>query len=290
MIRIPASICKQSLSSLRNIGRHILKRNLAGTSVILTSKSDEEDELESNPYYKKYADKIKIAKESGVYKAKKVVHDQLRKETEQWKRNIEFAEKKLLAEEKKKSASTGTKLPKELKELVHLDLFESKLSNEISEIWSEYFKDKDCISAVISTETYKKMKCLSDECPMFLYPLPKSQGYEFMLSHFDDNRCFFTSLINYQVHEMNAPWQLCLTYYNDFEESKGIVLMASELDLDSLNVLEAQCLAQLQQLFYASGIKEKENLVRLFNKTPELFKYMDVVKEVESSNIIVKPK
>jgi len=275
------------------VGKHCLhSRNISVASIYFNenqNNEEREDEYANNPYYEKYADKIKVAKQSGLYVAKKDMQDQLKKETEEWKRKIQLAEKSLLNKEKKKSDSSGTKLPKELNDLVHLDLFENKTSTEIKSIWAEYFKKQECISAVIPADIYDQMKAQSQEYPMFLYPLPKDQGYEFILSQFDDTRCFFTSLINYQVHEMNAPWQLCLTYYTEFKEDKGIVLMASELDTNAMNVLEAQCLAHLKQMFYSTDCDERLSLVKTFNHTPELFKYMDLVKLVESSNMVVKP-
>ncbi len=33
----------------------------------------------------------------------------------------------------------------------------------------------------------------------FVHPLPRDEGYEFFYSQFSGHRCFFTSLINYQV-------------------------------------------------------------------------------------------
>ena len=33
----------------------------------------------------------------------------------------------------------------------------------------------------------------------FIYPLPREQGYEFMYAEFKDHKCYFTSLLHYQV-------------------------------------------------------------------------------------------
>ena len=36
----------------------------------------------------------------------------------------------------------------------------------------------------------------------FIYPLPGEQGYEFMYAEFKDHKCYFTSLLHYQVRIM----------------------------------------------------------------------------------------
>ena len=33
----------------------------------------------------------------------------------------------------------------------------------------------------------------------FVYPLPRSEGYEMIFSQFSGHRCFFTSLLQYKV-------------------------------------------------------------------------------------------
>ena len=113
--------------------------------------------------------------------------------------------------------------------------------------------EKDTVCAVISKDVFDSMLSIIKECPLFLYPLPRDQGYEFYLTQFNDGgHCFCTSLINYQVHGEDAPWQLCFKFYHDLKETKGIVLMASEFDSSMLNIMEVQYFAQLQQLFYAN--------------------------------------
>ena len=55
----------------------------------------------------------------------------------------------------------------------------------------------------------------------FVYPVPRDEGYEFMFGQFSGHRCHFTSLINYQQHQENAPVSLTLTHYTDLQKSKG---------------------------------------------------------------------
>ncbi|XP_002153921.3 ATP synthase mitochondrial F1 complex assembly factor 1 [Hydra vulgaris] len=253
-------------------------------------KSEDNDQLTSNPYFEKYADKIKQVKESGIYTIKKEKQNlQVTKEAAKWSEQIQQLEMSLSKQQQQNAEKAGSKLPGQLDKLMKLNLLEDKSGEEIGKIWNAYFKSADNVTAVIPHTIFDHIMKRKKEYPIFLYPLPKSEGYEFVLSHFtNQNRCFFTSLINYQAHGDNAPWQLSLVYYTEFKESKGIVLMAGEFDVKCMNVLEVQCLVQLQQLFYGTDSPSRLKLLMQFNREPNSFRHMDLIKEMESSDMVVK--
>ena len=68
----------------------------------------------------------------------------------------------------------------------------------------------------------------------FLFPLPRQQGYEFVVVQFDGNQAHFTTLINYQAYQENAPECLTLVHYTELAEEKGLVLMVGEYDTNVL--------------------------------------------------------
>lgn len=72
----------------------------------------------------------------------------------------------------------------------------------------------------------------------FLFALPRKEGYEFFVVQFTGNEAHFTSLINYQAFNENAPECLTLIHYTDLAETKGIVLMVGEYDSNILVRLE----------------------------------------------------
>jgi ATP synthase F1 complex assembly factor 1 len=79
-----------------------------------------------------------------------------------------------------------------------------------------------------------------------LFPLPRKEGYEFVVVQFQGNEAHFTTLINYQAYEVNAPECLSLVHYTELAETKGIVLMVGEYDT---NVLVSNNLSDLSQFF-----------------------------------------
>lgn len=91
-------------------------------------------------------------------------------------------------------------LHKKLEDIFKLELVRDKTKDEIIEIWQKYHIQKEVISAVIPENIYKKMKERIIQYPTFLFPLPRSQGYEFIMSQTSGNTIHFTTLLCYQVH------------------------------------------------------------------------------------------
>lgn len=120
--------------------------------------------------------------------------------------------------------------PPDLNILMKVDLIVDKSSDEITKIWVEHHKTKDCISAVMPSPSFLQLHTKSLHCPMFVYPLPREEGYEMWFSQFSGQRCYFTSLVNYQKFQDNAPISFTITHYTEFMESKGIVLVHGEVD------------------------------------------------------------
>ena len=81
-----------------------------------------------------------------------------------------------------------------------MDLLQDKTADEVKNIWLEYHKQKDVLVATIPNETYKLVEQRSKEHPIFIVPLPRSQGFEFFLLQFSGNTVHFTPLIAYQVN------------------------------------------------------------------------------------------
>lgn len=165
---------------------------------------------------------------------------------------------------------------------MHLDKLQDKTAEEITEIWREHHRTKDSVCAVIESKKYEQMMERAKSCPLFIYPLPREMGYEFMFAEFSGNQCYFTSLINYQTLGQNAPWIMVLTHFPELKDSKGIVLMVGEIDTNALSVFEAQGLGYQVQMYYGSDKQERANLLNLFNHDPSKFDHMDVVNELTS--------
>lgn len=88
---------------------------------------------------------------------------------------------------------------KKLDDIMKLDLLQDKSADEIKSIWLDYHKQKDVLVATIPTETFKLLSERAKKHPLFILPLPRSEGYEFFLLQFSGNTVHFTPLLCYQV-------------------------------------------------------------------------------------------
>ncbi|XP_059480525.1 ATP synthase mitochondrial F1 complex assembly factor 1 isoform X2 [Neocloeon triangulifer] len=265
----------------------ILSRNIMSTSR-LAEKALEN--LQTNPYFDKYAKKIAVLQETSpeefVARLEETALEKMKKKKEE--------------EESRKcstAASSGSKLqtdtllqskPKALSEVMKTELIEGKSADEIKKIWQQYYGIKDAVAAVIPPASFKEILENGKKHPLFLFPLPRSNGYEFIVTQFSGNEIHFTTLINYQArtHKENSPECLTLIHYTDLMESKGIVLMRGEYDNNILNASEAQCLANQVQLYYGQPSESKKKLLETFTNNPTAFRHMDLVTELESLSLV----
>ncbi|XP_065344247.1 ATP synthase mitochondrial F1 complex assembly factor 1 [Cloeon dipterum] len=256
-------------------------------SVMTTSKLAEKamENLKSNPYFEKYAKKIATLQETSPEEfLSKLQETEIERRRKAEAAKEEERKCALRASESSK-IQTDTALqskPKSLATVMKMELIEGKSAEEIKQIWYEYYGQKDGVAAVVPAANFLSILENSRTHPLFLFPLPRSNGYEFVVCQFAGNDIHFTTLINYQTHKENAPECLTLTHYTDLIDSKGIVLMRGEFDTDLLTVSEAQCLANQVQLYYGIPTESKKRLLDTFTNNPSAFKFMDLVSELEN--------
>lgn len=88
----------------------------------------------------------------------------------------------------------------QLDKIMKVDLIVNKEAEEIKTIWEQYHIQKeDVIAATIPVKDFEELKRKSVQYPIFVFPLPRSQGYEFIMCQFEGNRVHFTPVLYYQV-------------------------------------------------------------------------------------------
>ncbi|XP_078074870.1 ATP synthase mitochondrial F1 complex assembly factor 1 [Mustelus asterias] len=256
----------------------------------ILSQAEDEQELQKNPFYSKYQTKIQqlMRTKPDEYEARMAKKEDVKRHPLGHSKQGEFI--RLMEEKSKKLGERTTGKPiglkdKTLHSILNLDMVQEKTPDEITQIWNQYFAQKDTISAVIPGATFDLMHSRSQKCPTFLYALPRQAGYEFFVGQWSATELHFSSLINLQSLGESSPSQLILYHYPDLQKEKGIVLLTAEIDTTFLNVQEAQCLANEAQLFYATDCQKIYNLVEAFNHKPSDFKHMSVIAEIEQRGI-----
>uniref|UniRef100_A0A8C3YH34 ATP synthase mitochondrial F1 complex assembly factor 1 n=1 Tax=Catagonus wagneri TaxID=51154 RepID=A0A8C3YH34_9CETA len=248
-----------------------------------------ETELEANPFYDRYRDKIQQLRRSDpvAFESRLEKRSEFRKQPVGHSKQEDFIK---CMEEKtntlgKQPMSRGFTKDKTLSSIFNIEMVKDKTAEEIKQIWQQYFAAKDTVYAVIPKEKFDLIWNRAQSCPTFLCALPRREGYEFFVGQWTGTELHFTALINIQTRGEAAASQLILYHYLELKEEKGIVLMTAEMDSTFLNVAEAQCIANQVQLFYATDRKETYGLVETFNFRPNEFKYMSVIAELEQSGL-----
>ncbi|XP_020033597.1 ATP synthase mitochondrial F1 complex assembly factor 1 isoform X4 [Castor canadensis] len=214
-------------------------------------------ELEANPFYDRYRDKIQQLRRSdpAAFESRLEKRSEFRKQPVGHSRQGDFIK---CVEQKtdtlgKQPMSKGFTKDKTLSSIFNIEMVKDKTAEEIKQIWQQYFAAKDTVYAVIPKEKFDLIWNRAQSCPT-------TRGDA-------------------------ATSQLILYHYPELKEEKGIVLMTAEMDSTFLNVPEAQCIANQVQLFYATDRKETYGLVETFNLRPNEFKYMSVIAELEQSGL-----
>lgn len=90
---------------------------------------------------------------------------------------------------------------KKLSDIMKIELVQDKTPEEIKQIWFEYHKTKDVLAATLTVEQFDKLMGRAKKHPIFLLPLPRSEGFEFIMLQFASNTVHMTPLLAYQVSE-----------------------------------------------------------------------------------------
>ncbi|GAB0093079.1 ATP synthase mitochondrial F1 complex assembly factor 1 [Sergentomyia squamirostris] len=257
-----------------------------GIAMSASSRAKEvvEELKEKNPFFEKYAEKIgklqKTSPEEFLSRVDNLIKPEKSKKQEKTRDYSELLKPKETLAEK----IQGEIPHKKLQDIMKMELVEGKSVDELQSIWLEYHKTKDVIAAAIPTGQFDFQQERARKHPIFILPIPRSEGFEFILMQFAANTVHFTPLLCYQVHKENAPECLNIVYYTEFRE-KGIVLMRGEYDSQVISAKEAQCLANQLQMYYCQNSKKKLQLLENFTNKPDSFKHMDIISELENLEI-----
>lgn len=244
--------------------------------------SSEQEGLPSNPFFKKYENKIAALQKSSPEEFSHLLQKLKPKQSASPVKKLSALSKEgttHVNEETVDSQTLRISKPRDLNEILKLNLLENKTPEEISQIWMQYHKSKNGLFAVIPANTYKKIYENAKLFPTFIYLVPRKEGYELFVGQFLHNECHFTQLIKFQSYKENAPPCLTIIHYPELQDKKGIVLMNGQQDEEVLKIEEAQCLAHQFQLYYGQEHGERHELLKTFNKDPHKFSHMDVIKE-----------
>lgn len=158
---------------------------------------------EKNPYFEKYAQKISKIQETSPEEflgRLEAVEKEQKKPKFGGKRDYSELSRPKPALPGQAEAVDGSK---KLSDIMKLELVQDKTPEEIKHIWVEYHKTKVSVSGVLELAQFEKIMARGKAFPVFIFPLPRDQGYEFIMHQFAGNSVHFTTLLSYQVRNLN---------------------------------------------------------------------------------------
>lgn len=270
--------------------RHRILPSLFTSARSLVS-DDSRPPYSDNPYYKKYADKIKELERQNPEKFK-------RRQAEVSQNDAKVPTNTSEAKQQPNDVQGDNQNDRRLQQeptYVRPSKFDAdairelrsrcKTTSDLADAWKSLHAERDAVCAVIPSSVYDTIRERARDYPVFLYPLPRNGGYEFVLSQFVGDQCHMTPLANYQRHGSEAPACLALSYWTQLaaREEGAVVLMSGEYDAKVIGPAEAQCLVNQLQLYYGKNELKKKLLLWNFNREPRSFNHEALIREFEAS-------
>lgn len=259
------------------------------TSARSLVNDDSRQPYSDNPYYKKYADKIKELERQNPEKFKRrqdeVSQNEVPTKTSEVKQHPNDAQGDSQDDRRSQQEPTYVRPSKFDADAIRELRSRCKTTSELADAWKSLHAERDAVCAVIPSSVYDTIRERARDYPVFLYPLPRNGGYEFVLSQFVGDQCHMTPLANYQRHGSEAPACLALSYWTQLASSEegAVVLMSGEYDAKVIGPAEAQCLVNQLQLYYGKNELKKKLLLWNFNREPRSFNHEALIREFEAS-------
>lgn len=261
---------------------------ITSASVRAFVSDDSRPAYSDNPFYKKYAEKIKALERQNPEKLKQrqaeMSQNQVPTKTPEAKQHPGHREAQQ-DDRRSQQEPTYVRPSKFDADAIRELRSKCKTTSELADAWKTLHAERDAVCAVIPSTVYDTIRERAKDYPVFLYPLPRNGGYEFVLSQFVGDQCHMTPLANYQCHGSEAPACLALTYWTQLasREDGAVVLMSGEYDAKVIGPAEAQCLVNQLQLYYGKNELKKKLLLWNFNREPRSFNHEALIREFEAS-------
>lgn len=169
---------------------------------------------------------------------------------------------------------------KPLDSIMDIERVKDRSPEDIASIWDDYHLGRGHIGASMKANLYYLLEQRAVDCRYFVIPLWKGSGYTTMFAQVLMPHIIFTGLEDYKARGSQAAPYFTVSYYKEFAESKGLVLIRGDVVFTSkLSDTEAKWLLETAQSFYLNDVRYK--LVERFNKETHDFEFKDVLQALD---------
>ncbi|XP_010538203.1 PREDICTED: uncharacterized protein LOC104812631 [Tarenaya hassleriana] len=170
--------------------------------------------------------------------------------------------------------------PKPLDSIMDLERAKTKSPEELTSIWDDFHLGRGHIGLSMQAQLYRLLEHRASECRYFVIPLWRGKGYTTMFVQVHAPHILFTGLEDYKARGTQAAPYLTSTFYTEFADTKGLVLIRGDVVFTSkLTDEEAKWLMETAQSFYLNDTRYK--LVEGFNKKARDFEFRDVLQALD---------
>ncbi|KAG7959061.1 hypothetical protein I3843_10G053300 [Carya illinoinensis] len=152
--------------------------------------------------------------------------------------------------------------PRPLDSIMDVERMKDRSLEDITSIWDDYHLGRSHSGASMRANLYY----LLDR--YFVIHLWRGSGYTTMFTQVQMPHIIFIGLEDYKARGTQAAPYFFVSYYKEFAESKGLVL-----------IREAKWLLETAQSFYLNDVRYK--LVEQFNKKTHDFEFKDVLQALD---------
>lgn len=157
------------------------------------------------------------------------------------------------------------------------ELLEGKSASEVSDIWMTYHEGKDNTHGIImsgkeSADVLKHAK----ECPFFVQPIFRDEGYFMLVSQFQEPSHFLMAYLeDYKMDPARAQPLLTFSVFDDL--SKKLDLGLVRCDILNKGVEDNEGRKVVNNMLDAYKKDEEFFKVRAFNQAPDSFDVDDYI-------------
>jgi hypothetical protein len=166
--------------------------------------------------------------------------------------------------------------PKTLDDILKKDLTSDKSGTEVADIWFSYHETKDnVLGLVLNGEDGKLVLSRDKECPFFVQPVFRDDGFFMLISQFQEPTHFLMAYFeDYKMDPHSATPLLTFSVFDDFADSKDLTLIRCDILNNNIQQDEGRKVVQSVLDNYRG---EEYGSVKTFNDRPKSFDIDDYI-------------
>jgi len=167
--------------------------------------------------------------------------------------------------------------PRNLNEILQLELINNKSKAEVSDLWLTYHESKEDVAGLIMNgKEVKDVLSRASKNPFFVQPVFRNEGFFMLVSQFISPTHFlFAYLEDYKMDPNRAQPLLTFSLFDDLCHDKDLGLV--RCDIVNKGITYSEGMQIVQNTINCYGKEGEYDIVKIFNSKPGIFDFEDYV-------------